>query len=96
MRKLFVLLFLSCKEATRLASDSRQRQLTLIERIRMRFHMRLCLMCRRWEDQMYLIDDLFRQYPEVIESQDSPLYGQLSLDTKERMRQALQEAQLSS
>lgn len=92
MRKLFVLLFLSCKQATRLASDARQRKLTLSENFRLRLHMRLCLMCRRWEDQVALVEDLLEEYPEVLESPVSPLKMSLPEDAKEQMREALQRA----
>ena len=42
----------SCKEASRLASDSLNRRLTLGERIALRTHLFMCEACRRFERQI--------------------------------------------
>jgi len=42
---------ISCKEASRLASQQLERQLTLGERVRLRLHLAICVGCRRMERQ---------------------------------------------
>lgn len=42
----------SCKEASRLASDSLERRLTLRERFALRTHLFMCAACRRFEQQI--------------------------------------------
>jgi predicted anti-sigma-YlaC factor YlaD len=42
----------SCKEASRLASDSLNRRLTLRENLALRTHLFMCAACRRFEKQI--------------------------------------------
>ena len=42
---------ISCKEASRLASQQLERPLTLEERVRFRLHLAICVGCRRMEKQ---------------------------------------------
>ncbi|MBK7901463.1 MAG: zf-HC2 domain-containing protein [Azonexus sp.] len=48
---------LSCKEATRLASQGMERPLTLAESIRLRMHQIICGGCRRAEKQFQFLRD---------------------------------------
>ncbi len=48
---------LSCKEATRLMSQSLERPLTLGERVGLRVHMMICVGCRRAERQFKFLRD---------------------------------------
>ncbi|MFM2485696.1 zf-HC2 domain-containing protein [Celerinatantimonas yamalensis] len=41
-----------CKHATRLLSERLERPLTLIERMRLRFHLSICNGCSRFSEQM--------------------------------------------
>ncbi len=46
---------LSCKEATRLASQALERRLTLRERIQFRLHVLICVGCRRAARQFLIL-----------------------------------------
>ena len=82
--------FFSCKEATRLASDAHERPLTRYETIAMRFHMAICLMCRRWERQVGALDSLCRNYPRGIEDTRQYRPDQRLTDAcKARIKEAL-------
>ncbi|MBL8450500.1 MAG: zf-HC2 domain-containing protein [Dechloromonas sp.] len=48
---------LSCKEATRLASQAMERPLTLAESIGLRMHQVICAGCRRAEKQFRFLRD---------------------------------------
>ncbi|MFT5643443.1 MAG: hypothetical protein ACI83P_000989 [Janthinobacterium sp.] len=53
----------TCKEVHRLASEGMDRELSLVERIRMRLHMRICVACARFERQMALLRGAMRSFP---------------------------------
>ena len=46
---------ISCKEASRLASQQLERQLTLRERVQFRLHLAICVGCRRMEKQFQFL-----------------------------------------
>ncbi len=47
---------LACRETARLITASRERRLTLKERIQLYFHLRACALCRRFKKQMDLLE----------------------------------------
>jgi Putative zinc-finger len=46
---------MSCHAATRMLSDSQDRQLNLKERMSLRFHTAMCTACRRFGNHMNII-----------------------------------------
>lgn len=48
---------LSCKEATRLASEAMERSLSVTERLNLRVHQLVCAGCRRAEKQFRFLRD---------------------------------------
>ncbi|MDA3869301.1 MAG: zf-HC2 domain-containing protein [Gammaproteobacteria bacterium] len=46
---------MNCKQATRLVSQSQDRELSLPERIRLRFHLLMCSGCSNYNKQMSFI-----------------------------------------
>lgn len=51
----------TCKEIHRLTSESLDRELTLIERVRMRLHLLVCHACQNFGTQMELIRHAMRK-----------------------------------
>jgi predicted anti-sigma-YlaC factor YlaD len=51
----------TCKEVHRLTSEGLDRELSLIERTRMRAHLLVCDACRNFTDQMQLIRRAMRR-----------------------------------
>ncbi len=49
------LLMISCKKATYLLSKKEENRLSLLDRIRLKSHLALCYICRRFEEQTQLI-----------------------------------------
>jgi len=47
---------LSCREATRLIARSMEQCLTWRERLALRYHLRMCDLCRRYRDQLIWLD----------------------------------------
>ncbi|MCK6391551.1 MAG: zf-HC2 domain-containing protein [Azonexus sp.] len=48
---------ISCKEASRLASQQLERKLSLSERLQFRLHLAFCIGCRRMERQFRFMHD---------------------------------------
>jgi putative zinc finger protein len=53
---------LLCKEVTRLVSESLDRRLALIERVRLQLHFRICESCRYFREQMTFIRQACQRY----------------------------------
>jgi hypothetical protein len=62
---------LSCKEASRLISQSLDRQLTVRERLGLRFHLLLCDMCTTFRRQLGLIRVAVQRYKMQIENNEN-------------------------
>jgi hypothetical protein len=53
---------LSCKEATRLMSDARERELRLGERLQLKLHLAICDGCANFRKQMDFLQRACRGY----------------------------------
>lgn len=80
---------LSCKDTTRLVSDSQERKLSLRERLNMRMHLWMCVNCRRFERQMHFMRKALHLLGRRAESDTDGI--ELSAEARERIRKALNE-----
>lgn len=53
----------TCREVHRLVSEGMDRELSLVERTRMRLHLLVCVACTRFNRQMDLLRRAMRQGP---------------------------------
>jgi hypothetical protein len=53
----------TCREVHRLVSEGMDRELSLVERTRMRLHLLVCAACTRFNRQMDLLRRAMRQGP---------------------------------
>ncbi|GIK88009.1 MAG: zf-HC2 domain-containing protein [Burkholderiales bacterium] len=53
---------ISCREATELVSQLRERPLSPLERVKLRLHLAACKACSRFERQLALLDEAMRRY----------------------------------
>ncbi|QID18251.1 zf-HC2 domain-containing protein [Nitrogeniibacter mangrovi] len=53
---------LSCKDATRLMSEARDRDLSLRDRLRLRLHLAICAGCANFDKQMDFLRRACRGY----------------------------------
>ncbi len=53
---------MSCHQATRLISESRERALTLREKLALRFHQSICAGCRRFDGQVEFLRRASRHF----------------------------------
>ncbi len=78
---------LTCREASVLISEARDRKLRLHERLGLRVHLWMCISCRRFNRQVRLMCRLLRSQtgPDLF---DTPGPG-LADEARERIRQAM-------
>ncbi len=82
---------LSCHYASRLASDSLDRPLSLWERLRLKLHLSMCSNCQNCDHDLKLMHKI----NELIKTND---YGQIRLSEQQRMQlhKALDNKQAST
>ncbi|PKO72216.1 MAG: hypothetical protein CVU20_03465 [Betaproteobacteria bacterium HGW-Betaproteobacteria-14] len=66
---------LSCKEVTRLLSESQDRELTLFEGLQLRMHLVMCKGCANFDRQMKFLRRVSRQYADKTVRADRPDRG---------------------
>ena len=86
------LLSLSCCEATRLASDALDRELTRRERWALRVHTFLCTNCRRFAAQIGTIHHAVARVTEDLRKQWSAGLVTLSAERRAQIKRMLAEA----
>jgi hypothetical protein len=52
----------SCKDASHLISQMRDRELTAVERWKLKWHLAVCTMCMAFEKQMRILAEAMRRY----------------------------------
>jgi hypothetical protein len=57
----------NCREVTRLVLERENRSLTLVERIAVRLHLGICLMCTRFTGQVRLMNRAMAQWRQYTE-----------------------------
>lgn len=80
---------LSCKEVTRLASDSLDLRLPWSRRLQMSMHLAMCKYCSRYLRQIRRLRLIARRYPQQL---DARADAQLSSAARERIRTAMQRS----
>ncbi|MCA1685854.1 MAG: zf-HC2 domain-containing protein [Planctomycetia bacterium] len=82
---------LPCREMSRLASESLDRDLSRLERIALRSHSLYCSACRRYARQIVTLRDALRRLASHLET-DQALPGPgLPVDVRDRIKRALEE-----
>lgn len=78
----------SCKEVTRLISESMEKKPSFRPRVAIRLHFLICKWCARYQKQLLLIRNILRRDPEKFGA-NAP--GALSPEARERMKRALDQ-----
>lgn len=82
---------LTCREVSRLVSESMESSLPWRQRFGLRLHFMICVSCARYHHQTLLIRELIRNYLSEEES-EADAGDRLSTESKERMKKALKDA----
>jgi hypothetical protein len=80
---------LSCKDVTRLLSESMDHSLPLGKRVGVRFHLLICRFCARYKRQLLLIRETVRRLAAMEDAYSSLTVERLSEEAKERIRKSL-------
>jgi hypothetical protein len=80
---------LSCKDVTRLLSESMDHSLPFGKRIGVRVHLLMCKFCARYERQLLLIRETVRRLAAMEDTPGEPPGETLSEKAKERIRNSL-------
>ena len=79
----------SCEEVTRLVSESLDRPLSLRNRIGLRLHLMICVVCSRYRKHLRFIRDAVRGHPERVDGHEETGTLVLSPEAYERIKRAL-------
>lgn len=63
----------SCKKITAMVSESMDRKLPLSRRMGIRFHLMMCSLCRRYQQQLLFIRSVLRRDKEADDISDQTL-----------------------
>lgn len=80
---------LSCKDVTRLLSESMDRSLPIGRRVGVRLHLLVCKFCARYERQLLLIRETVRRLAATGDKPGESPGESLSEEAKERIRKSL-------
>ena len=80
---------LSCKDVTRLLSESMDHSLPVGRRVGVRFHLLICKFCARYERQLLLIRETVRRIAAMEDAYGSLTVERLSEEAKERIQKSL-------
>lgn len=80
---------LTCKEISKLVSDSLDRKLPVRQRIGVRFHLMMCSMCRAYEKQTHLLRKMMHSYARLKDGNTASEH--LSEQARQRIKKALSD-----
>ena len=78
---------LSCREVSRLVSESMDHRLPISQTVEMKMHLFMCKFCSRFKKQVQSIRQVIRDNPNLVEEMDQ---GGLSQAAKDRINQLMQ------
>jgi predicted anti-sigma-YlaC factor YlaD len=79
---------LTCKDVSKLVSESLEHELPFRQRLGVRTHLMMCSLCRQYKRQSLLLRELFRRMARSEEEQPSSR-EHLTEATRERIKRAL-------
>jgi Putative zinc-finger len=83
---------LSCREASRLISESLDRELTRRERWSLRLHTFICTACKRFAQQTKIIREAVACMPDALRDKLSDSNSALSEERRSQIKRLLAEA----
>ncbi len=81
---------MSCKEVSRLLSESMERKLSFWERIGLWFHLSMCKLCKGFSKDLQQLREAARRHAEDVENDTGDSDAVLSSEARERMKRALE------
>jgi hypothetical protein len=78
---------LSCRDVSRLVSESMDHRLPISQTVEMKMHLFMCKFCSRFKKQVHSIQQVIRDNPNLIDEMD---HGGLSQAAKDRINRLMQ------
>jgi RNA polymerase sigma-70 factor (ECF subfamily) len=85
-----MMFMITCREASRLISESLDRRISFWERIILKFHLLMCKFCSRYKRQMLFTREVIQRYINEIEMKEGIVTASLSQDAKKRIHRAIE------
>jgi hypothetical protein len=80
---------LSCKEVSRIVSESMDRSVTMSESLEMKMHLFMCKFCSRFKRQLFSIRKTMRAHAALMEEVEDSVT--LCAEAKERMKRLIEK-----
>ncbi len=80
---------MSCKEVSRLVSESLDRKLSIWQRMQVMVHLMMCGMCARFRKQTLFLHAAAKRYFGIMDEGAGVLNDQLTTEAHERIKQSL-------
>ena len=93
-QKVLMRMIMPCEDVTHLTSQAMDHTLPLVQRGRLKFHLSVCMLCRRFSRHLLVIRDAVRRYGDRLEPYDQDAPPHLSPESRERIRQALRRVSI--
>jgi len=93
-QKFMMQMIMPCKDVSHLASQAMDHTLPFVQRVRLKIHLSLCMLCRQCSEHILFIRDALRRYGERLEQHDQDASSHLSPESRERIRQALRRSSI--
>ena len=81
---------MSCKEVSRLLSESMERKLSFWERMGLWFHLSMCKLCKGFSKDLQQLREAARRHAEDVENDTGDSDAVLSSEARERMKRRLE------
>jgi hypothetical protein len=86
-------MMINCKEASRLISEEMDHGLSFSGKLKLRFHLLMCRLCRRYQEQIDFLHDTSKELgkipPESLPSEKNTSRQGLSRKVKDQIRKDL-------
>ena len=89
MMRMMNRLMFSCEKVTELVSLSLDQNLPLPQRLKMRMHFVICVLCSRYREQIAFLRTALRSHADRLEDQATPPPTGLSHQARERIKSTL-------
>jgi len=80
---------MSCKEVSRLVSESLDRKLSIWQRMQVWMHLMMCGMCARFRKQTLFLQSAAKRYLGIMDEAKRDLSDQLTTEARDRIKQSL-------
>ncbi len=79
----------SCKEVSQIVSESLDKKLSIMTRVKLWMHLGMCGICARFRKTMIRVDREVKQFADEVENDETDAIGQLPVESRNRLKRHL-------